>query len=335
MKSSWKLREKMRLREEEDVKPRPRKGKKSREEESGESSPPSSPSPSSESRRGEERKEPQPQLTNGLIVTGMNGKLLEGVTHHTPIITNGLLPHRGRKNPPDSEDNASSSRVPSSTADTDLVDYDDFASSSSSSLGSEEEELDGGHAPPHPPPPLISSTTNKSAMPFVRNEFDVDNPPCSSSSLRETEKIQKNDPSVPLQDAPSSTKGEDFEVTPPPITSDKYLYSGVGRHFGKKKTLSSLGVGGDCESLGGVSGVGGAPPGGAWCYGWLMRLRTVLLVFLGTLFVLSLASLLFVFPIIVDPILLGMEAHFSTTPSNCRSANNMLIDFPLLCRCAN
>ncbi|ODN05689.1 Protein tipE [Orchesella cincta] len=52
--------------------------------------------------------------------------------------------------------------------------------------------------------------------------------------------------------------------------------------------------------------------------GWRSRLATAATIFTATLFILSCSSLLFVFPILVDPILVGFEAQFSNQPVICR-----------------
>lgn len=51
---------------------------------------------------------------------------------------------------------------------------------------------------------------------------------------------------------------------------------------------------------------------------WRPRLATGATIFFATLFILSSVSLLFVFPILVDPILVGFEAQFSREPVLCR-----------------
>ncbi|CAL8110612.1 unnamed protein product [Orchesella dallaii] len=55
--------------------------------------------------------------------------------------------------------------------------------------------------------------------------------------------------------------------------------------------------------------------------GWRSRLATAATIFTATLFILSCSSLLFVFPILVDPILVGFEAQFSSQPVLCRTTN--------------
>lgn len=97
------------------------------------------------------------------------------------------------------------------------------------------------------------------------------------------------------------------------LSSDKYTNSGVGRHYGKKRSNSNISLG---DSLPGDGE--GDDSLGAELLAYLMRLKAVTIVFLGTLLVLSVSSLLFVFPIVVDPILLGLEAQFSRDPVNCR-----------------
>lgn len=52
--------------------------------------------------------------------------------------------------------------------------------------------------------------------------------------------------------------------------------------------------------------------------GWKPRLATAATIFLAVVFIMSCSSLLFVFPILVDPILVGFEAQFSEDPVTCR-----------------
>jgi len=148
--------------------------------------------------------------------------------------------------------------------------------------------------------PMGSSTTSTSK----RNGSD------KTTSLRKSESRS----SVIVGDGGGEAKtpnGELYSEFNP--TNPVYAYSGVGRHFGRKSTTSLMDLTDEVQSV--------ETPGefhGIDVLGYLTRLKAVSIVFLATLFILSSSSLLFVFPIVIDPILLGMEAQFSVQPVQCR-----------------
>lgn len=220
----------------------------------------------------------------------------------------------------------------------------------------------------------VNKSSKNNTTNFVSNsDFnaveDIENVPCSSSSLRERLSSQRsrNNSSTPStsksitkpysiepgmvpvyedtttfiihknnDDKPQTSTGDynnsnsldklslqrvdEGESEDKSSSPDKYLNSGVGRHFGKRRTPSSnsLTDGENSGGEGGGGGTGGSEGGcGTECLNYFLRFKAVTIVFLGTIFVLSISSLLFVFPLVVDPILYGLEAEFSLHPVNC------------------
>jgi len=72
---------------------------------------------------------------------------------------------------------------------------------------------------------------------------------------------------------------------------------------------------------GAVEALRNQPAGPTWKFIWKRRCKTCSIVTSGSLIILSSFSLLFIVPLIVDPILVGFAARFTQDPVSCRFVN--------------